>query len=144
MPHGLQLLSSPTRDQTCTPCSGSTEPSPVGRQGSPSKQVLVKQSFKIMTNNSVLKPTLIIFHSHQSTKLSLLSWSMTSRLLHPEVKPSSQLIRLSAAVETVDHSLLETFSSFYFQDTTFPNYPPTSWAIPSQTPLLIPLISLTS
>ena len=69
---------------------------------------------------------------------------MTSKLLHPEFKPRSPLIDPSAPVETVDHSHLETFSSFDFQAITLPNYPPTALAIPSQTPLLAPLVSLTS
>ena len=33
-PRGTQDLSSPIRDQTCTPCSGSTESQPLDHQGS--------------------------------------------------------------------------------------------------------------
>ena len=33
--HGMRDLSSPTRDQTCTPCSGSMESSPLDHPGSP-------------------------------------------------------------------------------------------------------------
>ena len=35
LPHGMQDLCSPTRDQTCTPCSGSVESQPLDCQGSP-------------------------------------------------------------------------------------------------------------
>ena len=41
---GLQDLSSPTRDGTQTPCSGSSETQPLDRQGSPLTRVLTKQS----------------------------------------------------------------------------------------------------
>ena len=35
MLHGMQDLSSPTRDQTHAPCIGSTESQPLDHQGSP-------------------------------------------------------------------------------------------------------------
>ena len=35
IPHSMWELSSPARDATCTPCSGSAEPSPLDLQGSP-------------------------------------------------------------------------------------------------------------
>ena len=34
-PHSMQDLSSPTKDQTSTPCSGSAESQPLDQQGSP-------------------------------------------------------------------------------------------------------------
>ena len=40
-PHGLQDLSSPTRDRACTPCSGSEESQPLGCQGSPCVDILI-------------------------------------------------------------------------------------------------------
>ena len=35
MPHGMWDLSSPTRDRTCAPCSGSMKSQPLDGQGSP-------------------------------------------------------------------------------------------------------------
>ena len=39
MPHSMWALSSLTRDQTCTPCTGSIESQPLDSQGSPTKEL---------------------------------------------------------------------------------------------------------
>ena len=56
VPHGLRDLSSPTKDQTQAPCSGSMESQPLDHQGSPRAEALICIASRVSRENADVLP----------------------------------------------------------------------------------------